>query len=117
MAYLLVSLSSCEVIPVRSFPPSWWGPALLVSLGALPVRYSGLSGALVGLPGSLLCLLPGYGSSYFSVPCGLVGASVTFPAALRPASFWPLGCSTVSFLGVSSMCTFLDSRLLCSLAS
>ena len=45
----------------RSFPPSWWGPALLLSLGALPVR-SGLSGALVDLPGSLLFLLPGYRS-------------------------------------------------------
>ena len=76
-----------------------------------------LSGALVGLPGSLLCLPPGYGSSSFSVPCGLVGASATFPAALRLASLWPLGYSTVSSLGVSSMCAFLDSKLLCSLAS
>ena len=52
----------------RSFPPSWWGPALLLSLGALPVRSSGLSGALVGLPGSLLCLLPGYRSSSSQFP-------------------------------------------------
>ena len=34
-----------------------------------------------------------------SVPCGLVGASANFPAALLPASLWAIGCSTVSSLG------------------
>ena len=47
VAYLLVSLRFCDgSLPVRSFPPSWWGPALLLSLGALPVRSSGLSGGV-----------------------------------------------------------------------
>ena len=118
VAYLLVYLSSCEVIfrfALSHLPGGvqlFWFP-LAPFQSVLLV----LSGALVGLPGSRLCLPPGYGSSSFSVPCGLVGASATFPAALRPASLWPLGCSTVSSLGVSSMCAFLDSRLLCSLAS
>ena len=71
VAYLLVSLSSCEVIFRFALSHLPGGVQLLwFSLGALPVRSSGLSGALVGLPGSLLCLPPGYGSSSFSVPCG-----------------------------------------------
>ena len=107
----------CGYLPVCSFPPSWWGPAIGVFLGALSVHSSGLSGALSGLPGSLLCLPPGYGSSSFAVPCGLVGASATFHATLRSASLWLLGCSTVSSLGVSLVCAFIPSRLLCSLAS
>ena len=63
-----VQVVSVRLSSGRSFPPSWWGPALLLSLGALPVRSSGLSGTLVDLPGSLLCLLPGYRSSSSQFP-------------------------------------------------
>ena len=63
VAYLLVSLRSCEVFFRFALSHLPGGvTALLLSLGALPARSSGLSGVLVGLPGSLLCLPPGYGS-------------------------------------------------------
>ena len=51
----------------------------------------------------------------FSVPCGLGGASATFPAALHPDSLWPVGCSTVLLSGLVAVC-FLESGLLHSLA-
>ena len=118
VAFLLVSLSSCEVIFWFTLSHLPGGVQLFCfSLGALPVRSSGFvrgvgwSSWLSPLPAAWLWIV------VFSVPCGLVGASATFPAALHPASLWPLGCSTISSLGVSSMCAFLDSRLLCSLAS
>ena len=73
-----------------------------------------LSGALGGLPGSLLCLLPGYGSSCFHVslwcfsylPCG--------PYAL--AFLRPLVGSTVSSLG-SRRYVLSSTLFLCSHAS
>ena len=58
----------------------------MLSLGALPVRSSGLSGALVGLPGSLLCLPPGYRSSSSQFP--VVWLVLRLPS-LRPY-IWPL---------------------------
>ena len=89
-----------------SIPPSWWGPALLFSRSALPVRsfLPALSGAWGCLPGSLLCLAPGYGSSCFhgSLWFGLV-LQLPSMRALRSASLRPLGCSTVSSLG-SRLC-------------
>ena len=106
----------CGYLPVRYFPSSWWGPALLLFpwCPSSPffwfVRGVRWSSWLSPLPAALLWIV------VFSVPCGLVGASATFSAALHPASPGPLGCSTISSLGVSSMCAFLDSRLLCSLA-
>ena len=62
------------------FPTFLVGSGSFVSLDVLPVRSSGLSGAFVALPGSLLCILPGFRSlsSQFPVvglvlcflPCG-----------------------------------------------
>ena len=59
-----------------------------------------LSGALGGLPGSLLCLPPGYGSSCFhgSLWFGLV-LQLPSMRAPRLASLRPLGYSTGSYLG------------------
>ena len=80
VAYLLVSLRFFPVIFRSLFPTFLVGSSSFASLVALPVRSSGLSGALVALPGSLLCLLPGFSSlsSQFPVvglvlcflPCG-----------------------------------------------
>ena len=80
VAYLLVSLRFYTIIFRSLFPTFLVGSSSFASLDALPVRSSGLSGALVALPGSLLCLLPGYRSlpSQFPVvwlvlcflPCG-----------------------------------------------
>ena len=80
VAYLLVSLHFYTIIFRSLFPTFLVGSSSFASLDALPVRSSGLSGALVALPGSLLCLLPGYRSlsSQFPVvwlvlcflPCG-----------------------------------------------
>ena len=85
----------------RSFPPSWWGPALLLSLGALPVRSSGFSGALVALPGSLLCLLPGYRSS-----------SSQFPVVWLVLCYLPCGPAPgLSLFGLLAVPPFLLSGL------
>ena len=75
-----------------------------------------LSGALGGLPGSLLCLPPGYGSLCFHGSLWF-GASATFHAGPMP------GLSSAPWLfhrflpRVSSVCPLLDSSLLCYLAS
>ena len=83
------------------------------SLSVLPA----LSGALGGLPGSLLCLPPGYGSSCFygSLWFGLV-LQLPSMRALRSALFGPLAVHRF-FPRVSSVWTLLDSSLLCYLAS
>ena len=64
VVYLLVSLRFCTVIFRSLFPTFLVGS----SSSAFPWRPSGLSGALVGLPGSLLCLPPGYRSSSSQFP-------------------------------------------------
>ena len=114
VTYLLVFLSFGEVVfrfalshlpggvQLFCFPLAPFQSVLLV-----------LSGALVCLPGSLLCLPPGYRSSSFQFP--VVWLVLRLPS-LQPYTR-PLGCSSVSSLGVSSLCAFLGSRLLCSLAS
>ena len=104
VAYLLVSLSSCEVIFQFALSHLPGGVQLLwFSLGALPVRSSGWSSWL-SLPAAWLWIV------VFLSSLWLVGASATFHAARRLASLCPLGCSTVSSLKVSSMCAFLDSK-------
>ena len=80
VAYLLVSLRFFPVIFRSLFPNFLVGPSSFALLDVLPVRSSGLSGVLVALPGSLLCLPPGFRSlsSQFPVvglvlcflPCG-----------------------------------------------
>ena len=106
---------SVRLSSVRSFPPSWWGPALLLSLGALPVRSSGLSRALVDLPGYLLCLLPGYRLSSSQFP--VVWLVLLLPS-VRPCTrplFGLLAIPPFLLSGLVAVC-FLDSGFLCSLA-
>ena len=62
VAYLLVSLRFYTIIFRSLFPTFLVGSSSFALLDALPVRSFGLSGALVALPISLLCLLPGYRS-------------------------------------------------------
>ena len=62
-----------------------------------------LSGALVALPGSLLFILPGFGSLSSQFP--VVGLVLCFlPCGLHPVSLslWPVGCSPVSSVTVPS---------------
>ena len=86
---------------IRSIPPSWWGPALLFSLGALPARSSssvwgiGWSSWLSPLPAAWLRFVV-----FSRFPVVWFGASATFLAGPTPGlSLRPLGCSTVSSLG------------------
>ena len=65
------------------FPSFLVGYSSSASLGVLPVRSSGLSGVLVSLLGSLLCLPPGYSSS--SSPLPVVWLVLLLPS-LRPCS-------------------------------
>ena len=95
VAYLLISLRFFPVIFRSLFPTFLVGSSSFASLDALPVRSSGLSGALVALPGSLFCQV---------LDCCLLSSlwlgwcSASFPAALHPVSLslWPVGCSPVS---------------------
>ena len=99
VAYLLVSLRSVRLSSGLLFPTFLVG----YSSSAFPwcpsspffwfVRGVGWSSWLSPLPSARLWIV------VFSVPCGLVGASATFPAALHPASLCPIGCSTASSLG------------------
>ena len=82
VAYLLVSLRFFPVLFRSLFPTFLVGSGSFASLAVLPVHSSGLSGAFVALPGSLLCILPGFGS-LSSVPCGWVGALLP---SLRPCT-------------------------------
>ena len=61
VAYLLVSLRFFPVLFRSLFPTFLVGSGSFASLDVLPVHSSGLSGAFVALPGSLLCILPGFG--------------------------------------------------------
>ena len=100
VAYLLVSLSYCEVIfwfalshlpggvQLFCFPLAPFQSVLLV-----------LSEALVGLPGSLLCLPPGYGSSSSQFP--VVWLVLLLPS-LRPC--------TRPLFGLLAVPPFLPSR-------
>ena len=69
-------LSFFPVIFRSLFPTFLVGSSSFASLDALPVRSSGLSGALVALPGSLLCLLPGFRSLSSQFP--MVGLVLCF---------------------------------------
>ena len=107
---LVIFLVGCLFVS-RRFLRGWLPVVALsrlrggVQLFCFPVAPSqsvlpALSGALGGLPGSLLCLPPGYGSSCFhgSLWFGLV-LQLPSMRALRLASLRPLGGSTVSYLG------------------
>ena len=69
-AYLLVSLRFFLVVFRSLFPTFLVGSSSFASLDALPVRSSGLSGALVALPGSLICLLSSLWLVLCFLPCG-----------------------------------------------
>ena len=104
--------SSCSI------PPSRWGPALLFPVVPTQSVLPALSGALGGLPGSLLCLLPGSGSLSFHGSLWFWrGASASFHAGPT------LGLSSAPWLfhrllpPVPSVLPLLDSSLLCFLAS
>ena len=107
---LVIFLVGCLFVSLR-FLRGWLPVVALsrlhggVQLFCFPVAPSqsvlpALSRALGGLPGSLLCLPPGYVSLCFhgSLWFGLV-LQLPSMRALRPASLRPLGCSTVSYLG------------------
>ena len=98
VAYLLVSLRFFPVLFRSLFPTFLVGSGSFASLDVLPVHSSGLSGAFVALPGSLLCILPGFGSlsSQFPVvglvlcflPCGPApGLSLSMACWLFPRFF------------------------------
>ena len=116
VAYLLVSLHFYMIIFRSLFPTFLVGSSSFASLDALPVRSSGLSGALVALPGSLLCLLPGLRSLHSQFPV-VRWCSASFPAALHSVSL-SLACwlFTHFFCHGSLLCAFLDSGFLSSLA-
>ena len=86
----------------RSFPPSWWGPALLLcwtSFQSVLLVYPGHSLLFLALSSSFCqvlvhCLL----SSLWLGWC-----SASFPAACtRSLSLWPVGCSPISSVTVPS---------------
>ena len=85
----------------RSFPPSWWGPALLL-------RWTSFQSVLLVCPGcSLLFLALSSSFCQVLVRCLLSSlwlgwCSASFPAALHPVSLWPVGCSPVSSVTVRS---------------
>ena len=100
VAYLLVSRRFFPVIFRSLFPTFLVGSSPFASLGALPVRSSGLSGALVALPGSLLCLLPGFRSLSSQFP--VVGLVLCFLPCGPPAG--------LSLFGLLAVPPFLLSR-------
>ena len=76
------------------------GSGSFASLDVLPVRSSGLSGAFVALPGSLLFILPGFGSLSSQFPVvGLVLCSL--PCGPAPG---------ISLFGLMAVPPFLLSR-------
>ena len=100
VAYLLVSLRFYTIIFWSLFPTFLVGSSSFASLDAIPVRSSGLSGALVTLPGSLLCLLPGYRS-----------LSSQFPVVWLVLCFLPCGPAPgLSLFGLLAVHPFLLSR-------
>ena len=120
-AVFLVGCGVClwDLQPLsRSIPPSRWGPALLFPVAPAQSILPALSWALGGLPGSLLCLPPGSGSSSFHGSLWFWhGASAPFYAGPT------LGLSSAPWLfhrilpPVSLVLSLLNSSLLCSLAS
>ena len=100
VAYLLISLRFFPVIFRSLFPTFLVGSSSFALLDALPVRSSGLSGALVALPGSLLCLLPGFRS-----------LSSQFPVVGLVLCFLPCGPAPgLSLFGLLAVPPFLLSR-------
>ena len=86
----------------RSFPPSWWGPALLLrwtSFQSVILVYPGRSLLFLALSSSFCqvlvhCLLSSLWLGWFSA---------SFPASCtRSLSLWPVGCSPVSSVTVPS---------------
>ena len=87
----------------RSFPPSWWGPALLL-------RWTYFQSILLVCPGRSLLFLA-LSSAFCQVlvrcllSCLWLGwCSASFPAALHPVSLslWPVGCFPVSSVTLRS---------------
>ena len=86
----------------RSFPPSWWGPALLL-------HWTSFQSVLLVYPGhSLLFLALSSSFCQVLVHCLLSSlwlgwCSASFPAACtRSLYLWPVGCSPVSSVTVRS---------------
>ena len=102
VAYLLVSLRFFPVLFRSLFPTFLVGSGSFASLDVLPVHSSGLSGAFVALPGSLLCILPGFGSLSSQFP--VVGLVLCFlPCGPAPSlSLWPVGCFPASSVTLRS---------------
>ena len=102
VAYLLVSLSFLTVLFRSLFPTFLVGSGSFASLDVLPVHSSGLSGAFVALPGSLLCILPGFGS-----------LSSQFPVVGLMLCFLPCGPAPgLSLYGLLAVSPFLLSRFI-----
>ena len=100
VAYLLVSLRFFPVLFRSLFPTFLVGSGSFASLDVLPVHSSGLSGAFVALPGSLLCILPGFGS-----------LSSQFPVVGLVLCFLPCGPAPgLSLYGLLAVSPFLLSR-------
>ena len=102
VAYLLVSLRFFPVLFRSLFPTFLVGSGSFASLDVLPVHSSGLSGAFVALPGSLLCILPGFGS-----------LSSQFPVVGLVLCFLPCGPAPgLSLYGLLAVSPFLLSRFI-----
>ena len=100
VAYLLVSLRFFPVLFRSLFPTFLVGSGSFASLDVLPVLFSGLSGAFVALPGSLLCTLPGFSSLSSQLP--VVGLVLCFlPCGPAPG---------LSLYGLLAVSPFLLSR-------
>ena len=90
-------LSGSLPVALSHLPGGVW---LYASLDVLPVHSSGLSGAFVALPGSLLCILPGFGS-----------LSSQFPVVGLVLCFLPCGPAPgLSLYGLLAVSPFLLSR-------
>ena len=100
VAYLMVSLRFFPVLFRSLFPTFLVGSGSFASLDVLPVRSYGLSGAFVALPGSLLFILPGFGS-----------LSSQFPVVWLVLCFLPCGPAPgLSLFGLLAVPPFLLSR-------
>ena len=100
VAYLLVSLRFFPVLFRSLFPTFLVGSGSFASLDVLTVRSSGLSGAFVALPGSLLFILPGFSS-----------LSSQFPVVGLVLCFLPCGPAPgLSLFGLLAVPPFLLSR-------
>ena len=96
----MVSLRFFPVLFRSFFPTFLVGSSSFASLDVLPVRSSGLSRAFVALPGSLLCILPGFRS-----------LSSQFPVVGLVLCFLPCGPAPgLSLFGLLAVPPFLLSR-------